>query len=61
MVVGAAWDEEIAAPERPSRVRVDSVHFAPGARTVWHRHPRHEAERGAIVTDTEYLADPPTV
>ena len=38
-VTGAAWIEEIAAPESPSRVRVDSVHFAPGARTVWHRHP----------------------
>ncbi|MBT2391140.1 cupin domain-containing protein [Streptomyces sp. ISL-1] len=119
-VVGAAWVEEIAVPEGPSRVRVDSVHFAPGARTVWHRHPlgqllhviqgaglvqrrggaletirvgdsvriapgewhwhgaapttfmTHlaiqevagdgtEAERGATVTDTEYLAGPPTV
>ncbi|WP_327129682.1 MULTISPECIES: cupin domain-containing protein [unclassified Streptomyces] len=119
-VVGAAWVEEVAAPEGPSRVRVDSVHFAPGARTVWHRHPlgqvlhvtqgaglvqcrggavesirvgdsvrispgewhwhgaapttfmTHlaiqevardgtEAERGATVTDTEYLAGPPTV
>jgi quercetin dioxygenase-like cupin family protein len=37
--LGAAWVEELAAPEGPSRVRVDSVHFAPGARTVWHRHP----------------------
>jgi quercetin dioxygenase-like cupin family protein len=38
-VTGAAWTEAIAAPESPSRVRVDSVHFAPGARTVWHCHP----------------------
>ncbi|MFH8258306.1 (R)-mandelonitrile lyase [Streptomyces roseolus] len=118
-VDGAAWVEEVAAPEGPSRVRVDIVHFAPGARTVWHRHPlgqvlhvtqgaglvqcrggavesirvgdsvriapgewhwhgaapttfmTHlavqevagdgiEAERGAAVTDTEYLAGPPT-
>ncbi|NGO72058.1 (R)-mandelonitrile lyase [Streptomyces boncukensis] len=38
-VTGDAWVDEIAAPEAPSRLRVDSVHFAPGARTVWHRHP----------------------
>ncbi|PCG83561.1 cupin [Streptomyces sp. WZ.A104] len=38
-VSGAAWVEELAAPEEPSRFRVDSVHFAPGARTAWHRHP----------------------
>ncbi|MFI0975858.1 cupin domain-containing protein [Streptomyces sp. NPDC021093] len=38
-VTGAVWVDEIAAPEGPSRFRADSVHFAPGARTVWHRHP----------------------
>lgn len=38
-VSGAAWVDEIATPEGPSRFRVDSVHFAPGARTAWHRHP----------------------
>ncbi|MFR9722478.1 cupin domain-containing protein [Streptomyces sp. MS19] len=38
-VTGAAWVDELAVPEGPSRVRVDSVHFAPGARTAWHRHP----------------------
>ncbi|MFI7273222.1 cupin domain-containing protein [Streptomyces sp. NPDC049879] len=38
-VTGAAWVDELAAPEGLSRVRVDSVHFAPGARTAWHRHP----------------------
>ncbi|KUL61843.1 cupin domain-containing protein [Streptomyces sp. NRRL S-1521] len=31
--------DEIAAPEAPSRLRVFSVHFAPGARTAWHTHP----------------------
>jgi quercetin dioxygenase-like cupin family protein len=36
---GAAWIDAVAEPEGPSRTRVDSVHFAPGARTVWHRHP----------------------
>ncbi|MGV2919842.1 (R)-mandelonitrile lyase [Streptomyces alfalfae] len=36
---GAVWLDEIAAPEAPSRLRVFSVHFAPGARTAWHTHP----------------------
>jgi quercetin dioxygenase-like cupin family protein len=35
---GTAWLEEIAVPAAPSRLRVHSVHFMPGARTVWHRH-----------------------
>lgn len=30
---------ELATPEADSRTQVDSVHFAPGARTHWHRHP----------------------
>ncbi|NJC71967.1 cupin domain-containing protein [Planosporangium thailandense] len=38
-VTGSARVGEIATPESPSRLRVDTVHFAPGARTVWHRHP----------------------
>src|SRR5215213_748310 len=38
-VTGAVWVDEIAAPDSASRLRVDSVRFAPGARTVWHRHP----------------------
>lgn len=36
---GTAWVDEIDGAVAPSRVRVDSVHFAPGARTAWHRHP----------------------
>lgn len=36
---GRVWVDQIAAPEPPSRVRVVSVHFAPGARTAWHTHP----------------------
>ncbi|ONH22399.1 cupin domain-containing protein [Pseudofrankia asymbiotica] len=36
---GTAWVDEIAAPVVASRVRVDTIHFAPGTRTVWHRHP----------------------
>lgn len=39
-VSGTAWIDEIAVPEGPSRLKADSVHFAPGARTAWHRHPR---------------------
>jgi quercetin dioxygenase-like cupin family protein len=36
---GQVWMDEIAAPVPPSRTRMLSVHFAPGARTAWHRHP----------------------
>lgn len=36
---GEAWIEEITALPWPSRLRVSSVTFTPGARTVWHRHP----------------------
>ncbi|MEU3844123.1 cupin domain-containing protein [Streptomyces sp. NPDC028635] len=38
-VDGAAWVEEITTIDGSSRFQVDSVRFAPGARTVWHRHP----------------------
>ncbi len=34
-VSGAVWVDELAVPEASSHFRVDSVHFAPGARTVW--------------------------
>jgi quercetin dioxygenase-like cupin family protein len=36
---GRAWIDPITVPEGQSRTQVDSVRFAPGARTVWHRHP----------------------
>ncbi|WAL69064.1 cupin domain-containing protein [Amycolatopsis cynarae] len=36
---GQAWIDPIATPEGASRSRIDNVHFAPGARTAWHRHP----------------------
>jgi quercetin dioxygenase-like cupin family protein len=39
-ITGSASIGAIAAPDGPSRTQIDSVHFAPGARTVWHRHPR---------------------
>lgn len=38
-VAGHARREDPAAPDGPSRTRVDSVRFAPGARTHWQRHP----------------------
>jgi quercetin dioxygenase-like cupin family protein len=38
-ISGTARVEELAAPEGPSRTQVDSVSFASGARTRWHRHP----------------------
>jgi quercetin dioxygenase-like cupin family protein len=36
---GTVWLDDIAVAHPPSRVRVFSVHFTPGARTAWHRHP----------------------
>jgi len=35
---GAVWLDALARPAPPSRLRVLSVHFTPGARTYWHRH-----------------------
>ena len=35
---GHVWFDVVHAGEQPSRLRVNSVHFAPGARTAWHRH-----------------------
>lgn len=52
-VTGEVHVERLAAPAAPSRLRVDSVRFAPGARTVWHRHPLgqvlHVTEGTALV------------
>lgn len=35
---GDAWIDRIASGEEPSRIRVNVVRFAPGARNGWHRH-----------------------
>jgi quercetin dioxygenase-like cupin family protein len=35
---GDAWYDVIAKGEGPSRMRVNVVRFAPGARNAWHRH-----------------------
>lgn len=37
---GEVWIEQRAAPTPPARAHVVMVHFAPGARTAWHTHPR---------------------
>jgi quercetin dioxygenase-like cupin family protein len=36
--VGDAWYDVIVRGEEPSRVRVSTVRFAPGARNAWHSH-----------------------
>ncbi|MFG2136510.1 cupin domain-containing protein [Streptomyces sp. NPDC048650] len=50
---GSVWLDEIAAPPAPSRLRMFSVHFAPGARTAWHSHPHgqvlHVTEGAGLV------------
>jgi quercetin dioxygenase-like cupin family protein len=38
MFTGDVWFDVIAAGEAPSRLRVNTVHFTPGARTAWHCH-----------------------
>jgi len=37
---GAVWIDTVADAAPPGTVQVRSVHFAPGARTAWHTHPR---------------------
>ncbi len=36
---GDVWLDAVAQGEAPSRLRVNIVRFAPGARTAWHSHP----------------------
>lgn len=38
-ITGDARIEPVLRPEGASRTQIDSVRFAPGGRTVWHRHP----------------------
>ena len=38
MFTGDVWFDVIARGEEPSRVRVNTVRFAPCARTAWHSH-----------------------
>jgi quercetin dioxygenase-like cupin family protein len=36
---GAVYVDAVATPSEVSRLSASSVHFTPGARTAWHRHP----------------------
>ena len=38
MFTGDVWFDVIAKGEAPSRMRVNTVRFSPGARTAWHAH-----------------------
>ncbi len=50
---GTVWMDKIALPTADAPVAVYSVHFAPGARTAWHSHPRgqtlHVTEGAGLV------------
>ncbi|HEY7930846.1 MAG TPA: cupin domain-containing protein [Acidimicrobiales bacterium] len=35
---GEVWIDPIVTGEEPSRIRVNSVRFSPGARSAWHSH-----------------------
>ena len=35
---GVVWQDEVFAPEQPSRMRATLVSFTPAARTNWHTH-----------------------
>jgi quercetin dioxygenase-like cupin family protein len=37
---GAVYLDVVAAPSEASRLNASSVHFTPGARTAWHKHPK---------------------
>jgi quercetin dioxygenase-like cupin family protein len=36
---GVVYIDTVAAPSGDSRLSASCVHFTPGARTAWHRHP----------------------
>ena len=36
---GEVYIDAVAAPGNGSRINASSVHFTPGARTHWHKHP----------------------
>jgi quercetin dioxygenase-like cupin family protein len=38
MFAGDVWFDQIVKGDAPSRLRMNAVHFAPGARTAWHSH-----------------------
>jgi quercetin dioxygenase-like cupin family protein len=50
---GTVWMDKIAVPSDDAPIAVYSVHFAPGAHTAWHAHPRgqtlHVTEGSGLV------------
>jgi quercetin dioxygenase-like cupin family protein len=40
---GTVYIDAIAFPSESARVASSSVHFTPGARTAWHRHPNGQS------------------
>jgi quercetin dioxygenase-like cupin family protein len=40
---GTAYIDPVAAPAGAFHVSASNVHFMPGARTAWHRHPNGQA------------------
>jgi quercetin dioxygenase-like cupin family protein len=40
---GAVYVDTVAAPGNGARISASVVHFTPGARTAWHRHPRGQS------------------
>ena len=36
---GAVFVDQVAVPSGAARISASAVHFTPGARTVWHKHP----------------------
>ena len=52
MFTGDVWFDVIVRGQAPSRVRVNTVRFAPGARTAWHS---HAAGQSLYVTEGQGL------
>jgi quercetin dioxygenase-like cupin family protein len=48
MFTGDVWIDMVVQGEEPSRIRVNVVHFTPGARTAWHSHALGQT---LVVTD----------
>jgi quercetin dioxygenase-like cupin family protein len=52
MFTGDVWIDPVGEGRAPSRLAVNAVHFAPGARTAWHSHALGQT---LVVTDGEGL------
>ena len=66
---GDVYIDTVATASAPSRVLASLVHFMPGARTAWHRHPLGQSQechgvddrRRTARTDVFRLQKAPTV